>query len=192
MPWCVHLLQGHLLVCLFRRVLALLPRCSSSATFDLSHASVISGSVLPYGLQPTRLLCPWDSPGKSTGVGGCAVLQGIFLTRGSNAPLSQEPALAGRFCTTHTAWEATLSLCVACAERSVLSDSVRPCELEPTRLPSLWGFSRQESWSGWLCPLAGHLPNPGNPGLHTAGAFFTKPLFSSSWTQVLDGSPSTC
>ena len=23
----------------------------------------------PYGLQPTRLLCPWDFPGKSIGVG---------------------------------------------------------------------------------------------------------------------------
>ena len=23
----------------------------------------------PHGLQPTRLLCPWDFPGKSTGVG---------------------------------------------------------------------------------------------------------------------------
>jgi len=22
----------------------------------------------PYGLQPARLLCPWDSPGKNTGV----------------------------------------------------------------------------------------------------------------------------
>ena len=28
------------------------------------------------------LLCPWDSPGKNTGVG--AVLQGIFPTQGSN------------------------------------------------------------------------------------------------------------
>ena len=26
-------------------------------------------SALPHGLQPTRLLCPWDFPGKSTGVG---------------------------------------------------------------------------------------------------------------------------
>ena len=32
-------------------------------------ASVKSDSVRPHGLQPTRLLCPWDSPGKNTGVG---------------------------------------------------------------------------------------------------------------------------
>ena len=31
--------------------------------------SVMSDSSQPYGLQPTRLLRPWDFPGKSTGVG---------------------------------------------------------------------------------------------------------------------------
>ena len=31
--------------------------------------SVISDSLWSYGLQPTRLLCPWNSPGKNTGVG---------------------------------------------------------------------------------------------------------------------------
>ena len=31
--------------------------------------SVVSDSQWPHGLQPTRLLCPWDFPGKSTGVG---------------------------------------------------------------------------------------------------------------------------
>ena len=35
----------------------------------------------------TRLLCPWDSPGKNTGVGCCALLQGIFPTQGSNPHL---------------------------------------------------------------------------------------------------------
>ena len=34
-----------------------------------SVASVMSDSLRPYRLQPTRLLCPWDSPGKNTGVG---------------------------------------------------------------------------------------------------------------------------
>ena len=32
----------------------------------------------------TRLLCPWDSAGKNTGVGCHALLQGIFLTQGLN------------------------------------------------------------------------------------------------------------
>ena len=44
----------------------------------------VSDSVRPYGLQPARFLCPWDSPGKNTGVGCHALLQGIFLTHGLN------------------------------------------------------------------------------------------------------------
>ena len=34
-----------------------------------SVASVMSDSLQPHGMQSTRLLCPWDSPGKHTGVG---------------------------------------------------------------------------------------------------------------------------
>ena len=37
--------------------------------------SVVSDSLRPHGLQPTRLLPPWDSPGKSTGVGCHFLLQ---------------------------------------------------------------------------------------------------------------------
>ena len=35
--------------------------------------------------EPTRLLCPWDSPGKNTGVGCHTLLQGIFPTQGLNS-----------------------------------------------------------------------------------------------------------
>ena len=41
-------------------------------------------SLPRYGLYPTRLLCPWDSPDKNTGVGCHALLKGIFLTQGLN------------------------------------------------------------------------------------------------------------
>ena len=47
-----------------------------------------------------RLLCPWDSPGKSTGVVCHALLQGIFLTQGLDPHLLRLPALAGMFFTT--------------------------------------------------------------------------------------------
>ena len=36
---------------------------------------VVSDSSQPHGLQPTRLLCPWHFPGKSTGVGCHCLLQ---------------------------------------------------------------------------------------------------------------------
>ena len=45
--------------------------------------SVVSDSVRPYGLKPARLLCPWDFPGKNTGVGCHFLLQGIFPAQGS-------------------------------------------------------------------------------------------------------------
>ena len=49
--------------------------------------SVVSDSLQPHGLQPARLLCPWDFPGKNTGVGCHSFLQGIFPTQGSNPGL---------------------------------------------------------------------------------------------------------
>uniref|UniRef100_A0AAA9TF59 Chromosome 17 C4orf33 homolog n=1 Tax=Bos taurus TaxID=9913 RepID=A0AAA9TF59_BOVIN len=42
---------------------------------------------LQQGQKPDLFLYPWDSPGKNTGVGCCALLQGIFLIQGSN-PIS--------------------------------------------------------------------------------------------------------
>ena len=49
--------------------------------------SVISDSLQPHGLYPTRFLCPWDLPGKNTGVSCHFLLQWIFLTQGSNPHL---------------------------------------------------------------------------------------------------------
>ena len=49
--------------------------------------SVMSDSLQPYGLQPTRLLCPWDFLGKNTRVGCHFLLQGIFPNQASNLRL---------------------------------------------------------------------------------------------------------
>ena len=48
---------------------------------SVSH-SVVPDS--PHGLQPARLLCPWDFPGKDSRVVCHFRPQGIFLTQGSN------------------------------------------------------------------------------------------------------------
>ena len=40
-----------------------------------------------HGLKPSRLLCPWNSPGKNTRVGCYSLLQEIFLTQGLNLGL---------------------------------------------------------------------------------------------------------
>ena len=63
-----------------------------SAPLLLWDHSVMSDSSLPHGLQPTRLLRPWDFPGKSTGVGCHCLLQNIRLDSikllGENIPQS--------------------------------------------------------------------------------------------------------
>ena len=67
-------------------------------------ASLVSDSLGPQGLQPARLLCLWDFPGKNTGVGCHFLLQGIFLTQGSNPESLTSPASAGRFFITSATW----------------------------------------------------------------------------------------
>ena len=56
------------------------------------HArSVMSGSLQPHGLSPARLLCSCDPPGKNTGMGCHALLQGTLLTQGLNPRLFRFP-----------------------------------------------------------------------------------------------------
>ena len=55
--------------------------------------SVMSSSLFPHGLQPAKLLCPWNSPGKDTGVDNHFHLHRISPTQESN-PISY---IAGRF-----------------------------------------------------------------------------------------------
>ena len=40
-----------------------------------AKSSILSDSVRPHRWQPTRLPCPWDSPGKNTAVGCHFLLQ---------------------------------------------------------------------------------------------------------------------
>ena len=65
---------------------------SLSASHNQYHDHVVfklvmSDSLQPHGLQPARLLCPWNFPGKITGAGCHFLLQGIFLTQGLNLHL---------------------------------------------------------------------------------------------------------
>ena len=51
--------------------------------------SVVSDSLRPHGLQPTRLLCPWDFPGKSTGVGCHCLLRKMDCELGKSKWLAK-------------------------------------------------------------------------------------------------------
>ena len=74
-------------------MLSFKPDFDSPPSLSLCHCpawcacSVMSNSLQHYGLGSTRLLCPWDSPGRNTGKGCHFLLQGIFLTQGSNPRL---------------------------------------------------------------------------------------------------------
>ena len=83
----------------------------------------MSYSVWPHRQQPTRLLCPWDSPGKNTGVGCHFLLQCIKVK--SESEVAQlcltlsDPmdcslpgsSIHGIFQARGLEWGATLSLC---------------------------------------------------------------------------------
>ena len=89
----------------------------------------------PHGLSPARLLCPWDFPGKNTGVGCHFLPQGIFLTQGIKLG---SLALAGRFFTTespgkpnmlHGLEQVISLLCFWCTWGSELDDAKGPSNI---------------------------------------------------------------
>ena len=55
----------------------------------LEKSKSVSHSVMSDSYDPgsARLLCPWDSPGKNTGMGCHFLLQGIFPTQESDPGL---------------------------------------------------------------------------------------------------------
>ena len=118
--------------------------------------SVVSDSSQPQGLQPTRLLHPWDFPGKSTGVGcHCTISPSVVLFR----KIKITTSWMHKFLT---------DLEVKWSEVKLLSRVqlfATPWTVAYQASPSM-GFSRQEYWSGLPFPSPGDLPDPGsNPGL---------------------------
>ena len=65
--------------------------------FGVFNHSFVSNSLQLHGLEPARLLCPWDFSGKDTGMGCHFLLQGNLPDPGVNP---KSPALAGDFFTT--------------------------------------------------------------------------------------------
>ena len=132
-------------------------------------------TLLHYGLYPARLLCPWDSPGKNTGV-GCHVLQGIFLNQGLNPYLLHLPVLAGRLFATSATWEAHQVL--ACGSSSAqFSDDFTLGTWGLLSIPLCW------------YPPASLKHWPSQRGLYSAFSFL--PDVSSLWSPWLHLS-STC
>ena len=87
---------------------------------------------------PSRPLCPWDSPGKNSGVGCHACLQGIFLTQGLNSSF-----LLGRQILYHWATQEAnhyIHIHTCMHECSVTQLYSTLCELLDSSLPSRLPF----------------------------------------------------
>ena len=80
--FCLSLsfLSSQLCIITVNRSSFLKPRCACAC---VPICSVMSDSVTLWTV-PTRLLSPWNSPGKNTEVGSHSLLQEIFPTQGSN------------------------------------------------------------------------------------------------------------
>ena len=170
--------------------------------------SVMSKSLWPHGLKSSRLLCPWDFPGKNTGVGSHFLLQGIFPTHWSNPRSLASPALTDGFFITTSPGEPiqnkeffinAIAQCKKCNNHKGSSWCllrVQLCSLNRcTRLLCPWGFSRQEYWSGLSWPPAGCLPNrgiePTSPTLQLILYHLShqgSPLISEMWPYLEIGS----
>ena len=64
-----------------------LPLCVCVCVLHLCMCAKSCLTLQPHGLQPARLLCQWDFPGKNTTAGWHFLLQGVFLTQGQNLRL---------------------------------------------------------------------------------------------------------
>ena len=77
-----------------------------------SVASVTSNSLQHHVLWPARFLCPWDFPGKNTGVGCHFLLQGSSRPRDQRSLVS--PMLAGGFFRVWDIWVLIFALQITC------------------------------------------------------------------------------
>ena len=115
----------------------------------------MSDSLRPHGPEPTRLLCPWDFPGKSTGVGCHFLLQGIFLTQGSNPGLLHCRQMLYRLNYQGSRRLRELPLLLLLSRFSRVRLCATPQTAAHQAPPSL-GFSRQGHWSGLPFPSPMH------------------------------------
>ena len=144
--------------------------------------SVMPDSLRPHGLQPSRLFCPWDFPGKDIGVGCHFLLQGIFPTQGSNPGLQHCRQILYQLnyktsSFSHLLFSSIIKHCSlrkgilspfwsVSVSRSVMPDSLRPHGLQPTRLLRPWDSPGKNTGVGSHCLLQGiFLTQGSNPGL---------------------------
>ena len=144
----------------------------------------MSDSARPHRRQPTRLPRPWDSPGKNTGMGCHFLLQCMKVKSESegaqSCPTLSDPmdcsppgsSVHGIFQARVLEWGA-----IVC---SVMSNSLQPHGLQPTRLLCPWDFPGKSTGMGCHCLLRVN-PVPKARVMFLSGNLF--PLFfEASWS----------
>ena len=117
------------------------PQIISRTRFVVFSRSVVSDFFCdPHGLQPARLLCSWDFPGKNTGV-GCHFLHPGDLPDPGVEPAS--PVLAGGFFTAEPPGKPSRQL-AHCIQ--LLSEQIHVSKTVPSR-------AKQRTREETLCPL---------------------------------------
>ena len=134
--------------------------------------SVVSDSVWPHGLWPTRLFCPWDSPGKSTGVDQSVQLLSrvqLFVTPWTAAwqtsvSITNSQSLIKLMSIESVMPSSHLILCCPLLLLLPIPPSIRVFSNESAlcmRWPKYWSFSFRSvlpkntqdwslGWSGWI------------------------------------------
>ena len=132
------------------------------------HRLSCAPCLQPSGLHPARLLCPWEFPGKDTGVGCHACLQWSCWTRDWTCDSFFLYEFAGRFFTTSATWEGRSER----VSRSVVSDSLQPHRRQPGS--SVQGLSQARILQGVAIPFfrGSSQPRYQTRVSHTAGRFF--------------------
>ena len=133
----------------------------------------MSNSLWPHGLEPTRLLCPWNSPGKNTGVGCHALLQGSSQPR----DWTQVSCFVGRFFTIWTTWEFQY-MYILCANLLQWCPTLcSPMDCSPPG-SSVHGISQERilEWVAMPSSRGSSLPRGSNPCLlhllHCSGILY--------------------
>ena len=160
--------------------------------------------------SPPDSLVHEDSPGKNTGMGCRALLQGIFPTQGSNPHLLNLPTLAREFFITSTTWEAgsknenhkdipergmknpsrSVFSKLLLFSRSAVYDSLRPHGLQHARLPcpspSPRACSNSRPLSRWCHPTTLSSTAPSIPAFNLSQqqSFLMSQLFKSGGQSI--------
>ena len=115
--------------------------------------------------EPSRLLCAWDSPGNDTETGCYYLLQGIFLTEGSNLHLLCFLHWQAGFFTTSATWEAP-GLWWALSQKMnknesvvsmIVTDSIVNNDKIQTFQAKIWIFRKTLSIRTFCCELSSFL-----------------------------------